>query len=80
MLIPVEYMESASLFCAATETIKDTENNTMKNIGKAPLHPLEILAETPPSATIKSGRKERQAPKNPGTISTHRHKKRNSCT
>ena len=30
------------------KTIKDTANNTMQNRGKAPVQPLDILAETPP--------------------------------
>ena len=46
--IPMGYMESVPLFCATTEKIKDTVNNAMHKIGKAPVHPLDILEETPP--------------------------------
>ena len=43
----MEYVEYTPFFCAATETIKDTVNNTMNNRGKAPNNLLEILTETP---------------------------------
>ena len=46
--IPMGYMESVPLFCATMEKIKDTVNNAMHKIGKAPVHPLDILEETPP--------------------------------
>ena len=50
-------------FCASTETIKDTANNNMHKIGKARVHPLEILAEAPPGDCDKL-REEREASAN----------------
>ena len=46
--MPMGYVESVPLFCAATETTKDTANNTIHNRGKYPVHPQEMLTETPP--------------------------------
>ena len=46
--IHMGYVESGPFFCAATETIKDTVNNNMHKIWKAPVHMMEILADTPP--------------------------------
>ena len=46
--IPMWYVESTPLFFADTDTIKDTDNNNMHQIRKFPVHPLGILAETPP--------------------------------
>ena len=40
------YVESAPIYCATTETIKDTANITVHKIGKATFHWLDILADT----------------------------------
>ena len=41
------YMESAPLFCVATQTTKYMVNNTMQSRSDAPYHPLEQLWEKP---------------------------------
>ena len=43
------YVESAHLFCAATEIVKDMFNNTVSSRKTAPAHPLEKLEETSPA-------------------------------
>ena len=48
------YVESASLFCATTETVKDCALDTLSTRHTAPPHHLENLAETkPPETTAK---------------------------
>ena len=44
MSISMGQVESAPLFCAAMDTIKDTENKTMHNRGESPVHPLDIIS------------------------------------
>ena len=45
--IPMVYVELEPLFCASTEKVKYTVNNTTQDIKYPPEHPLEGIAETP---------------------------------
>ena len=52
--IPMWYVESASFFCAITETVKDGTLDTLSMRHTAPPHHLENLAETkPPEITAR---------------------------
>ena len=48
LYIPMGYVESASLFCAATATFKDMVNNNTTFRYESTEHPLEKFVETPP--------------------------------
>ena len=42
------YVESAPLFCVATNTVKERSKNTLHKQAYVAVHPLEELAETSP--------------------------------
>ena len=46
--IHMGYVESATLFCAATETVKEMNNNTLYERGKALENLMETLEEIQP--------------------------------
>ena len=48
------YVESAPLFCAFMETVKDMVNNTIASTGETPDHPLEKLMEAPSNKYMRS--------------------------
>ena len=51
--IPMGYVESATFFCATTETVKDRALDTLSMRHTAPPHHLENIAETKPQDTTE---------------------------
>ena len=49
LYILIFYVKLATIFCTATEKVKDVVNNTMDSIKKVPTHPLGKLEETAPA-------------------------------
>ena len=70
--IPMGYMESATFFCATTETVNDRTLDTLSMRHTAPPHHLEDLADTkPPETSEEEATATRNADSNWESLSPH---------